>query len=131
MSEQEPNFSQYSDNELSEVLKYIDKESYPERYKSLVKEIEDRKNGVAVKTEVIEEPVEERPKVNKKSVQMGILIIWSVLSSLFLFFGAIPAGRHFGWTRLEEDPSFFAISLCLFLFLGAIAYVAAGNDDYY
>lgn len=98
-----PDYQSYSLADLYDVQSRIDKDTYPERYEELLKEIADREKH---KSEVTVDSVAHKPKrkrSNKEKIASSLLLFIAV--GACIFYGHIP-GKHGGFS-MENDPYIF------------------------
>jgi hypothetical protein len=124
----QPNYSQYSVNELEQVIDSIDREKYPARFNSALQELKHRKLGKEP------EPINLIPKDNsKKYIRLSeseipkkkskfkvykflIVLCWTITTSLALYFGKFPSkGRTIDQV---EQPAWFFIVIVVWIGVG-------------
>jgi hypothetical protein len=94
----EPHYSNYTLEELYDVLEHIDRDSYPERAKKIKEIIQVKMKDEAVK--------KESKKFTPKGKYLFSVSILSLIIVATLLLGLIPM-KGLSWVTKEETPSFY------------------------
>ncbi|MGJ8680950.1 hypothetical protein [Paraglaciecola sp.] len=95
-----PNFSNYSLEELYDVLEHIDRDKYPERVNGVKEAIKSKEQMNETKENTVKKQLSPREKY-RNTFLIQILILTSVLIAGFL-----PM-KGFDWITSEDEPQLY------------------------